>query len=183
MTSDKEAIENKRFPIGRFQPLERYSQQQIEENISILSDLPQKLISAVEQLNDDQLDTAYREGGWTVRQVVHHMADSHVNSYVRFKLALTENSPVIKPYLEKRWAELEDARHAPVIISLSLISSLHKRWVLLLRNFKPDDWDRKFIHPDNKNNWTLVTYLHLYAWHCNHHLAHITRLKERKGWQ
>jgi hypothetical protein len=135
----------------------------------------------VKGLSDSQLDTPYREGGWTVRQVIHHVPDSHLNAYIRVRLALTEDNPTIKPYEEKLWAELPDARTAPVELSLGLLESVHARWVLLMRSIAPEDFARRFIHPEGWNG-TLDTIAAMYAWHCHHHTAHITRLRERMDW-
>jgi hypothetical protein len=132
-------------------------------------------------MSDHQLDTPYREGGWTVRQVAHHLSDSHMNAYIRIKLALTENEPTIKPYEEKLWAELVDARTMPIEPSLQILESLHKRWVLLLRSLTPPDFSRTFRHPQSgvRNvDWILQ----LYAWHGHHHVAHVTSLKEKMKW-
>jgi hypothetical protein len=132
-------------------------------------------------MTDEQLETPYRDGGWTVRQTVHHIADSHMNSYTRFRLALTEDKPTIKPYNEKDWAELIDARTGAIELSLSLIEAMHARWVMLLRSMAPEDFRRPFIHPEygeRRLDWNTL----LYGWHCRHHLAHITRLRERMGW-
>jgi uncharacterized damage-inducible protein DinB len=137
--------------------------------------------AAVARLTDEQLDTPYRDGGWTVRQVVHHVPESHLNSYVRFKLALTEHEPTIKPYFEDRWAELEDARTAPIELSLNLLDAVHGRWVWFLRSLKPTDFERAFQHPD-LGKVTLDKNVALYAWHGRHHVAHITSLRERMGW-
>ena len=133
-------------------------------------------------LNDQQLDTPYRDGGWTIRQVVHHTADSHLNCYIRVKLALTEDNPTIRPYLEAKWAEIPEAKTAPVEVSLNILDAIHHRMNLMLRNLTVDDLDRTFYHPENKTTRTLKTILALYAWHSRHHLAHITELKKRKGW-
>ena len=132
-------------------------------------------------LSAQQLDTPYREGGWTVRQVVHHVPDSHLNSYIRFKLALTEEEPTIRPYMEDRWAELPEARTAPIELSLSLLEDLHKRWMLMLRAIQPAEWKRTFRHPEI-GPMTLEKNLALYAWHGRHHVAHVTALRERMGW-
>ena len=129
----------------------------------------------------EQLDTPYRPGGWTVRQVVHHLPDSHMNAYVRFRLALTENEPTIKPYEQQLWAELPDAKTADIEMSLKLFEGLHQRWVLLLRSMKPEDFHRKYIHPESGVN-VLDNVLQLYAWHGKHHVAHITSLRKRMGW-
>jgi uncharacterized damage-inducible protein DinB len=177
-----EESENLRYPTGRFKPPVEFSKERYEEWMQAIDRLPEKLADAVKNLNDEQLDTPYREGGWTVRQVIHHMADSHMNAYMRFKLAVTEDLPVIKPYYEERWAELKDAKHAPVDISLSLLEALHKRWVLFLQALTEDDLKRKFHHPESKKDFELRAILALYAWHCNHHLAHITSLIKREGW-
>jgi uncharacterized damage-inducible protein DinB len=135
----------------------------------------------VKGLSAQQLDTPYREGGWTVRQVVHHVPDSHLNSYIRFKLALTEEEPTIRPYMEDRWAELPEARTAPIELSLSLLEDLHKRWILMLRAIQPTEWKRTFRHPEI-GPMTLEKNLALYAWHGRHHVAHVTALRERMGW-
>lgn len=170
-----------RFPIGKFNWAGDSSPAQREQFINDIAGLPATLRAASAGLTDEQLDTPYREGGWTVRQVIHHVADSHLNSYVRFRLALTEEAPTIKPYDEAQWAELEDARHAPVAVSLDLIASLHDRWVRLLRSLRPEDFARPFTHPE-RGPMTLDANLALYSWHGQHHAAHITGLRERMGW-
>lgn len=143
---------------------------------------PAALRAAVKDLTPRQLETPYREGGWTVRQVVHHVADSHMNALIRMKLALTEDNPVIKPYEEARWAELGDVAGTPVEVSLSLLESLHARWVALLRSMSPADFERTYFHPDHGRALPLGAVLGMYAWHCRHHTAHITTLRERRGW-
>jgi len=145
-----------------------------------IESLPAQLHAAVAGWGDDRLDTPYRPDGWTVRQVLHHIADSHMTSYLRFKLALTEAEPTIKPYDEGEWAKLPDAL-APVEPSLDLLVLLHQRWILLLRSLKPDQWNRTFRHPE-RGVVQLDTNLMLYAWHGRHHLAHVTKLGERMGW-
>ena len=169
-----------RFPIGKFS----YSgPSTLEQKNGFLDDIdqaPARLRTAVRGLSDVQLDMPYREGGWTVRQVVHHVPDSHLNSYVRFKLALTEDEPTIKPYLEGRWAELPDSRE-PVENSLLMLESLHRRWIIVLRSLSETDWKRTFRHPE-LGPMTLEKTLALYAWHGKHHVAHITNLRERMGW-
>jgi hypothetical protein len=171
-----------RFPVGKFKMPAEYSNENISEWIKIISELPLRLRKAVDKLDDAQLDTPYREGGWTVRQVVHHLADSHLNSYCRFKLALTEDTPVIRPYLEEKWAELEDAKYAGVELSLNLLEALHNRWVCFMKKMTPSDWERTFFHPESKKEFMLKSILALYAWHSEHHLQHILRLKERMKW-
>ena len=146
----------------------------------MLRDLPDRLSEAVDGLNDAQLDTPYREGGWTVRQVVHHVADSHMNSYVRFKLALTEAEPAVKTYDEAAWAALSDSQ-LPVDVSLTLIWALHERWVALLEGMTERDFQKKFVHPE-RGVQDLGTALALYDWHARHHTAHITNLRARLGW-
>jgi DinB superfamily len=170
-----------RYPIGPFAFEGPLTDGQRQRFIDQIAEAPAKLCAAVEGLSPQQLDTPYRPGGWTVRQVVHHLPDSHLNSYVRFKLALTEEGPTIKPYYEDRWAELEDARHAPLNISLTLLESLHRRWVMLLRSLAEKDFARTFLHPE-LGVMSLEKNLSLYAWHGRHHVAHIMSLRERSGW-
>ena len=169
-----------RYPIGKFtfdgSPTERVRNKFIDD----IEQAPAKLRAAVQGLSPEQLDTPYPPGGWTVRQVVHHVPDSHLNAYVRFKLALTEDEPTIKPYHEDRWAELQEARTAPIEISLALLEFLHKRWVLVLRSIRPEDWKRAFRHPE-LGVVSLEKNVALYAWHGQHHVAHITSLRERMG--
>jgi uncharacterized damage-inducible protein DinB len=142
-----------------------------------IAQAPAQLRAAVAGLTEQQLEIPYREGGWTIRQVAHHLADSHINSYVRFRLALTEDSPIIKPYDEKRWADLPDARSGPLEPSLRLLESLHARWVELLRQLSPSDWDREFVHPEHGAASTLCRTLALYAWHGRHHIAQIRSVR------
>jgi hypothetical protein len=170
-----------RYPIGKFQFPAAVTEADREQAIGILAAAPQRFREAACNLTGVQLDTPYRPGGWTVRQVVHHVADSHINSYVRCRLALTEDEPTVKTYEEARWAELPDARTLPVEISLQLIASLHLRWVGLFRNLAPADFARAFRHPA-LGVMTLDTTLALYAWHSRHHEAHITALRGREGW-
>ncbi|MGV3502436.1 MAG: YfiT family bacillithiol transferase [Adhaeribacter sp.] len=170
-----------RYPIGRFDPSKVSAAPGLEACLQELQDLPAQLRQAVEGLSDAQLDTPYRPGGWTLRQVVHHLADSHMNSYIRFKLALTEDQPAIKPYREDAWADLPDSRLEPVAISLNLLESLHHRWLVVLRSLSPTDWQRSFRHPES-GNINLAHAAALYAWHGRHHLAHILTLREWKKW-
>jgi uncharacterized damage-inducible protein DinB len=170
-----------RYPIGRFKPEATLTPARREELIGIVARTPQKLQEAVRGLSLEQLDTPYRPGGWTVRQVVHHLPDSHLNSYIRFKLALTEERPTIKPYEEDRWAELADTFNTPIEVSLTLLESLHVRWVNLLRSLSDTDWQRTLFHPQN-GEMTLSRVLDLYAWHGPHHVAQVTALRQRMGW-
>jgi uncharacterized damage-inducible protein DinB len=170
-----------RYPIGKFRFPDEVSQDDRTSWIAAIEILPTELRNVVEDLTDPQLDTAYREGGWTVRQLVHHLADSHINSYTRFRLALTEDRPVIKTYEETAWATLPDARTAAPELSLRLLGALHARWVLLLRSLKDEDWKRTFRHPD-LGEIPLARTLGLYAWHGRHHTAHIANLRERMCW-
>ncbi|MFH5779194.1 YfiT family bacillithiol transferase [Heyndrickxia oleronia] len=169
-----------RYPIGKFNVNGKVTTEIIEQWIKEIEELPTRLTEAVEGLNDVQLDTAYRSEGWTIRQVVHHIADSHLNSYTRFKLALTENNPTIKLYEEGKWAELPDS-NLPVEISLQLIDALHKRWVYLLRSMTSEDLEKTFYHPEF-GDMKLSVNIGIYAWHGRHHVAHITSLRERLGW-
>ena len=170
-----------RYPIGKFNGEPPANDAQRDAFIRDIEETPAKLRAAIHGLSPKQLDTPYRDGGWTVRQVIHHVPDSHVNSYVRFKLALTEDEPTIKPYQEDRWAQLADSRVTPIETSLTLLDSLHQRWVLLLRSFQPEDWKRTFRHPD-MGVLTLDKTVALYAWHGKHHAAHITELRKQMGW-
>ncbi len=170
-----------RYPIGKFSFDGTLTQEQKAKFLDDIEQTPARLEASVRGLSDKQLDTPYREGGWTVRQVVHHVPDSHLNSYMRFKLALTEDEPMIRPYMEDRWAELPEAKTAPIGLSLELLSSLHKRWMLMLRALQPADWKRTFRHPEI-GLMTLEKNLALYAWHGKHHVAHVTGLRERMGW-
>jgi len=171
-----------RYPIGKFKVPSSVSEEERMEHLRNITLTPKRLRDAVSGLDDRQLGTPYREGGWTVRQVVHHVADSHINAYVRFKLAWTEQEPTIKTYEEKLWAESEDARTAPVETSLKLIESLHARWVVFLTSLSPADFGRKFVHPEN-GPMSLDALLALYSWHGRHHEGHITGLRERMGWK
>ena len=174
------------YPIGKFQWTEPGSDEQAATNranyIATLSGLPMQMRGAVQGLSAEQLDTAYRPAGWTVRQVVHHVPDSHMNAYVRFKLALTEDQPAIKPYNEAEWALLPDTATTPVEVSLQLLAALHSRWVELLQSMKPAQFARTLHHPEH-GVVSLNRMLAMYAWHSNHHLAHVTGLCERMGWR
>lgn len=171
-----------RYPVGTFEFTGPLDDQQRQKFIDEIEETPARMRAAVAGLSNEQLDTPYRPEGWTVRQVVHHMPDSHLNSYVRFKLALTEEQPVIRVYDENLWAKLDDASHAPIDISLDLLESLHRRWVLFLRSLKGKDFERTFQHPE-LGTVTIDRNIALYAWHGRHHVAHITSLRERMGWK
>jgi hypothetical protein len=170
-----------RYPIGKFERPERVTGEQLGECIGAIAETPARLKAAVAGLTPAQIDTPYRPGGWTVRQVAHHFPDSHMNAYVRFRLALTEDEPTIKTYEESRWAELSDAKTAPIEFSLLLLENLHLRWVLLLRSLPSADWKRAFRHPE-LGLMRLDQNLALYAWHGRHHVAQITSLRQREGW-
>jgi hypothetical protein len=170
-----------RFPIGKAEVPSTITAQDRERFIYEIEQAPVLLALAVQGLTDAQLDTPCRDGGWTVRQVVHHLPDSHLNSYVRYKLALTENEPTIKPYDEAAWANTHEARTGPVEMSLELFDSLHRRWVALLNSMSESDWKRTFKHPE-RGVLALDQNVALYAWHGKHHVAHITELRKRMGW-
>ena len=174
-------MDDLRYPIGKFEWPRDVTATERQCHIRDIAELPGNLRAAVSGLIDSQLDTPYRPGGWTVRQVVHHLPDSHLNSYVRFKLALTEGQPRIKPYDEARWAEIEEARSAPVEVSLALVDALHRRWVLMLENMTDADFERTFDHPEI-GIVSLKAILASYAWHSRHHVAHIQALRKRMGW-
>ncbi len=176
-------MEDLRFPIGRFVSPDKITSENVHSYLNDITTLPQRLREEVHHLIDEQLDTPYREGGWTVRQVVHHLADSHMNSLIRFKLALTEEHPTIKPYFEERWAELEDSKTMPIEPALKMLEGIHARWVFLIQKAEPALLQRTFVHPQHGKVFRLDENLALYAWHGNHHLAHIKALKKRKGWK
>jgi hypothetical protein len=169
-----------RYPIGKFEKPETIMPEDRQSAIATLAELPEQLRNAVDGLGAAELNTPYRDGGWTVRQLVHHIADSHMNAFIRLRLALTEDWPTIKPYDEAAWAELHDAL-APVEWSLELIESLHARWVMLLQSLNKAQWQRGFVHPENGRTTVEASTL-LYAWHSRHHLAHITHLRLREKW-
>ena len=172
-----------RYPIGKFQRPGSLSEAQRRESVVDVEKLPARIREAVKGLKAGQLDTPYRPGGWTVRQLVHHVADSHMNAYVRLKLTLTEEEPLIKPYLEAKWAELPDSRTEPVEVSLALLDNLHQRWTTTLRAMSPAEFSRQMRHPEWTKPMSLDDTLALYAWHSKHHVAHITSLREREGWK
>ena len=169
------------YPIGKFVAQSAITDAQRQELIATLDQTPAGARAAITGLSAEQLETPYRPGGWTVRQTVHHLTDSHLNGYVRFKLGLTEDVPTVKPYAEKLWAELEDGRHAAPELSLRLLEAVHERWTICLRAQSPAVFAREVRHPE-MGVMSLDVVLQLYAWHGQHHLAHITRLRERMGW-
>ena len=175
-------MEDLRYPIGKFDWSKgANSAEERKRLIDSVADMPERLKQAVTGLNGKQLDTPYREGGWTVRQVVHHLADSHMSAYARYKLALNEDNPAVSSFKEAAWAELADSRVTPVDVSLALVDNLHARWVVLLRSLKPADWERTLTHPQS-GPMTLDKMLSIYAWHGAHHVAHITGLRTRNQW-
>ncbi len=174
-------MEDLRYPIGKYEP-QPFSEEQLREWLIDIQFLPQHLENAVLNLDEQQLDTPYRPEGWTVRQVVHHVADSHANAYIRFKLGLTEDNPTIKPYNEEAWANLQDTAVIPINVSLTLLHALHTRWLEVLKNISGQQWERTVVHPQHGKQMTLWYLLGMYAWHGRHHTAHITRLRERMKW-
>ncbi|HET7458345.1 MAG TPA: putative metal-dependent hydrolase [Gemmatimonadaceae bacterium] len=168
-----------RFPIGKFTYDGDNSPAARAARIADVEALPALFRDAVRRMSDAQLDTPYRDGGWTARQVVHHVPDSHMNALIRFKLALTEDTPTIKPYDEAAWATLPDATRTPVDVSLALLDALHRRWVVVLRAMSPSDFERSFMHPEHKRTMTLDQSLALYAWHGRHHLGHVKQVRAR----
>lgn len=175
-----------RYPIGKMNE-QSFSKDSYDKELKdvLLREIkitPSLLENAISNLDEKQLNTPYRDGGWTVKEVVHHVADSHMNAYMRFKLGLTENNPIIKTYEEAEWAKLSDTKNLPVNISLTLLHALHIRWVEILNNMSEEDWQRTIYHPEHKRNISLWDLLKIYAWHGKHHAAHITALRERMGW-
>lgn len=180
MSAPTDPLEALKYPLGRFtRGTKASTPERREELIARIERFPVDLEAALDGWSDADLDTPYRPGGWTVRQLVHHIADSHAQSLHRFKLALTEDRPVIKPYKEALWAEHVDARTLPIGSSLSIISGVHARWTVLMRAMADADWDRIFVHPEQNREISLAEALELYVWHSSHHLSHITGLKER----
>ncbi len=170
-----------KYPIGKYieQP---FSGKQLQEWLLDIQDLPQQLEFAITNLDESQLDTPYRECGWTVKQLVHHVADSHMNAYTRFKLGLTEDTPLVKAYDENAWAKMIDSKKIPINVSITLLFALHRRWYEILANVSDEEWNRTVIHSEHKKEMTLWYLLGMYAWHSRHHVAHVTSLRERKGW-
>jgi len=174
-------MEDLRYPIGKYEA-KPFSEKQLDEWLMDIKFLPQHLEMAVTNLDEAQLDTPYRPEGWTVKQLVHHVADSHVNAYVRFKLGLTEDNPTIKPYNEKLWAEMNDSKVVPINVSLTILHAVHQRWVEVLKSIKRQEWERTVVHPEHGKQLTLWFLVGMYAWHSRHHTAHITALRERMDW-
>ena len=174
-------MEQLQYPIGKYiaQP---FTEQQLGEWLFDIQALPHQIEHAITNLDAAQLETPYREGGWTIRQVIHHVADSHMNAYTRFKLGLTEDNPTIKTYDEKAWAELSDTKNIPINISITLLYALHSRWYDVLKDIKTEEWNRTVYHPEHKKEISLWYLLGMYAWHSKHHVAHVTGLRDRKGW-
>ncbi len=175
-------MKDPRYPIGKFEPKDSYTSAEVSSNILKIEGLPAQLEEAVRTLSAAQLDTPYREGGWTVRQVIHHVPDSHLNAYIRTKWTLTESTPTIKAYDEKLWAETAETSLDPEL-SLAFLKALHAKWVVLLKRLSPADLAREFYHPDSKKHQRLDRIIAMYAWHGAHHLAHITELKNAQGWK
>lgn len=172
---------NPQYPIGRFARPEQISDSDRKAAVGSIAALPAQLRAAVAGWTDEQLDTPYREGGWTVRQLIHHIADSHGQSSTRLRKALTEENPTVQAYDEKLWAELPDDTDAPVESSLLLLDGLHARWSFLLQHLTPEQWQRTFVHPES-GTWTIDAVTQLYSWHSRHHLAHVTELAKARGW-
>lgn len=175
-------LQNLKFPIGPFDCPLNISPQHIESWISILEHFPNRLENLVINLTNDQLDTTYRPDGWTIRQVIHHLSDSHHHSYARFKWSLTEDKPVIKAYFEERWADLFDSKHAPIEMSLLHLKAIHTKLVYLLKGLSYEDLNKCFIHPETQNEVVLKKNIGIYAWHSNHHYSHIENLMKRNNW-
>ncbi|MDR1876361.1 MAG: putative metal-dependent hydrolase [Flavobacteriaceae bacterium] len=175
-------LEKLKYPIGKFNPPQNISQQDLDNWIDDIEILSGKLNKEIQGLSENQLNTPYRPAGWTIRQVVHHLADSHMNAFIRIKLALTEEKPVVKPYFEGRWAELTDSKNYLVEPSLKILEGVHQRWSSLFKSLSEEDMKRTLIHPGYGKEFQINEMIAMYAWHGNHHLAHITTLKKHKGW-
>lgn len=175
-------LELLKYPIGKFIKPDVISKEYINKCISVIETFPLKLKKEVESLSENQLNTQYRPKGWTIRQVVNHCADSHINSLIRFKLVLTEEKPTIKPYFENLWAELPDSKLMNINASIKILEGIHEKWVVLLRSLSDEDLDKTFIHPEHDKEISLKTNIAIYAWHCEHHISHITSLKQRRNW-
>lgn len=174
--------EDLKYPIGQAIIPSEINEIQLNEWITIIEEFPSKLNNLVMHLNNEQLDTTYRKNGWTIRQVIHHCADSHQNSYIRFKWTLTENQPVIKAYFEDKWGEIFDSKMAPILLSINALKALHAKWVYLLKGLTSKELKRCFIHPESNELISLEKNIGIYAWHCNHHYAHIYNLMKQQNW-
>ena len=179
---ENSVLEKLRYPLGKFITPKFYSNNYLAEKIAEISSFPERLKKEVIYLTDEQLDTPYRQDGWTVRQVIHHCADSHMNCFIRIKWALTEDKPIIKFYHEDRWAEMHDNLAMPIQPTLSFLEGLHYRLAYLMKSLNEEDLEKTFIHPDHNSEFKIKEIIGTYAWHGNHHLAHITELKKKKGW-
>lgn len=175
-------LENLKYPIGRFIIPDIIAEQDLRVYISDIEKLPQQLRNLITYFSEEQLNTHYRKNGWSVKQVVHHLADSHMNAFIRFKLTLTEDTPTVKAYYEDKWAELGDYKVTPADVSLNLLDSLHTRWVNLLRSITPKEFTKTFFHPEYGKEFSLDEIAALYSWHGRHHYAHIDELKKRLKW-
>ena len=175
-------IEQLQYPIGRYQKPDKFTPDQIQEWITVLQALPSWMDHCIENLDEHQLQVPYREGGWTIQQVVHHVADSHMNAYIRLKLALTEDNPTVKPYDEKAWAELADVSIVPVNVSVTLLHAIHRRMIAVMQRMQPSDWERTYYHPEHKRSFPIWEMVALYAWHSRHHTEHIKQLRQRMNW-
>lgn len=182
MSMTEQEMEQLKYPIGRYQKPEAFDESQLPEWLAMLEMLPHWLDACIENLDAAQLDTPYRPGGWNIKQVIHHVADSHMNAYIRVRLALTEDNPTITPYKENAWAMLPDVDDVPVNVSVTLLHGLHRRLVSLLRQLQPEDWHRTYYHPQYNRLFPIWEVVALYVWHSQHHTAHIRTLRDRMGW-
>ena len=177
----QEEIDRLRYPIGKYQKPPEYANDLVIQNTEVIARCPSLVRNEVSGLSEKELKYTYRPDGWNIAQVVHHLADSHMNAFIRFKLALTESTPTIKPYLEHLWAKLPDTTQAPIEASLSILDGLHLRWSTLLQTLREEDFHKKYFHPEQKKEVALFDVLALYAWHCRHHLAHVQQAKKYRG--
>ena len=182
MADSNLSLDELRYPIGRFEAPASFSPDALQQQLSAIEALPLWLDVIIENLDAHQLATPYRPNGWTMVQTIHHLADSHMNAFIRLKLALTEDQPTIKPYNEVRWAETPEVEAVPVNVSITLLHALHRRWVALLSSLSNDDWSRSYFHPEQAREYSLWEMTALYAWHSRHHMEHLRRLKDRMGW-
>lgn len=176
-----EQLERLKYPVGRMQFPDTLSTGEVDNYIATIEQFPTQLKLTIKDLGATDLDWAYRPGGWTIKEVIHHCADSHMNAFIRFKLALTEDKPTIKPYFEDRWAKLMDTTNVDISYSISLLEGLHFRWTILLKSMQKADFERSFIHPEHSQEISLYTNLYIYDWHCRHHLAHVKQAVENGG--